>query len=719
MLQFFDTLTDLSGNALNGATVTVTTYPGGVAASIYATNGTSQPIANGVVTSDVTGQVSFYVPDGVYTLTYAYNGSNYKIRSPVQLIDPTGFISVADSSGAANTVVVTNSTVSAQKYVGLKLEILAANTNTGASTLNYQADGGFAINQPGGTSLAAGMIAKNGLFRVEWDGTQWELIGAQSQPFYAQTAAEIAASITPTSTQYIAGSILRYGADPTGTNDSTAAIQAAVNQWAQGGAPVYVPSGTYKQLTSVTLTATSTGRGAATVTNGTGFRMYGDGQGKSIITTPNNIENISTTGATSSNFLFQPQFENLSFINTYAATGSPQSGCNYHHIHLQNPLQARLKNVTLTGAFTDTVGLSTNHGGVWFDNQGYAAAYLNEVVDCWVNHAHVTCDTSDSIIRNCIIWGNGTDYAVKLNNANVLCCDHYDINGLTSTSGHGAVWLTTSASNCRVKGNFFDAQCTYGVWGDQQLSNYIQENIFWENQQAGIHVVNPSFWNICDNIFLNCGSNNAGLLCSDIILDTQSFCDFCTIMGNVHYRTASTTNAYGLYEYVNGVSATQNRIIGNVYADNGGSQYNTPAIKTAVTPFNSTPGSISMGNVGKGTETEVYQTATLTLTGTSNTVTATARISRQLNMVQIYIPSTEGTSTSTAAGFTGLPAAFYPANSQNCGGVPVVDNGSANFGGCCQVSSAGVMTLFKVDGSNFTTSGQKGCLAATINYSLT
>lgn len=40
--------------------------------------------------------------------------------------------------------------------------------------------------------------------------------------------------------------VLNYGADPTGTNDSTSAIQNAVTAAASSGQPVYIPAGTYK-----------------------------------------------------------------------------------------------------------------------------------------------------------------------------------------------------------------------------------------------------------------------------------------------------------------------------------------------------------------------------------------------------------------------------------------------------------------------------------------
>src|SRR5580658_3487814 len=121
MLQFFDTLTDDSGNALLGATVAVTAFPGGGAATIYSTNGTTAPIATSTVVADITGQVSFYAPDGAYILTYSYKGTIYKTCSPVQLIDPMGFVAATDTGSAANVYAVSGSQYPAQLYVGMKL----------------------------------------------------------------------------------------------------------------------------------------------------------------------------------------------------------------------------------------------------------------------------------------------------------------------------------------------------------------------------------------------------------------------------------------------------------------------------------------------------------------------------------------------------------------------------------------------------------------------
>lgn len=254
MYQFFDTLTDDSGNALLGATVQVQNYPSGTLATIYNSNGTTSPIANSTVAADITGQVSFYAPDGAYILIYSYKGTPYKTRSPVQWLDPMGFVALSDTGLTANNYVITDSRLPAQKYVGLKLELLLAHTNTGASVLNFQADGGVAINQPGGAALVPGMLQAAGLARFEWDGTQWQLIGSQSQPFYARTLAEIAASVIPASTAFspdhIGYDVRRTGATGDGATDDRTAI---LNANAVGNA-LYFPKGTYRIASSLTIT---------------------------------------------------------------------------------------------------------------------------------------------------------------------------------------------------------------------------------------------------------------------------------------------------------------------------------------------------------------------------------------------------------------------------------------------------------------------------------
>jgi hypothetical protein len=74
---------------------------------------------------------------------------------------------------------------------------------------------------------------------------------------YPQTTQEKTAGVTPTYYWYASGNVLRYGADPTGTTDSTTAFQSAINsvsyivspttqaQCQVQGGEVYIPRGIY------------------------------------------------------------------------------------------------------------------------------------------------------------------------------------------------------------------------------------------------------------------------------------------------------------------------------------------------------------------------------------------------------------------------------------------------------------------------------------------
>ena len=85
---------------------------------------------------------------------------------------------------------------------------------------------------------------------------------------FRQSAAETSAGVTPANYLFPPGDARRYGADPTGTSDSTTAIQSAIN-CAQYGQQCYVAAGTY--LTSSTLSMVK------------GVKIHGDGKNASII----------------------------------------------------------------------------------------------------------------------------------------------------------------------------------------------------------------------------------------------------------------------------------------------------------------------------------------------------------------------------------------------------------------------------------------------------
>jgi hypothetical protein len=270
MLQYFETLTDDSGNSLYGATCVVTTYPGGTAASIYSSNSVASPIAASTVISDITGQISFYVPDGAYTLSYYYKGTLYKTKSPVQMLDPMGFVYATDT-GTANTLVITSSAYPAGLYVGLKIQVLVANTNTGSTTLNLNSTGAQTVRTPSSSTLTANALIAGGIYLFEWLGSSWQLISNQAVSVYPVTPQETAAGVTPSNLFYQPGDPRRYGgvggatsAGIPSTDDSSAFATAVLT-----GTVYVAPGWSFKVVTGTTRS------GAITMT-GTGT-LYCDG----------------------------------------------------------------------------------------------------------------------------------------------------------------------------------------------------------------------------------------------------------------------------------------------------------------------------------------------------------------------------------------------------------------------------------------------------------
>lgn len=90
--------------------------------------------------------------------------------------------------------------------------------------------------------------------------------------YYARTAAEIAASVTPTNFSYPPGNVLRYGADFTGVVDSAAAFLQARQVATQGSIELLIPGGTYKSTATLVwgfanLQVTATGKVVINFTN--------------------------------------------------------------------------------------------------------------------------------------------------------------------------------------------------------------------------------------------------------------------------------------------------------------------------------------------------------------------------------------------------------------------------------------------------------------------
>lgn len=94
------------------------------------------------------------------------------------LADNNGTLTTAGSSNAY-TLASPNQTISAY-YDGLTLLFEANHTNTGAATLNVNSLGAKSIVRPDGSALKAGAITSGGRYYVSYDGTNMQLVGADT-----------------------------------------------------------------------------------------------------------------------------------------------------------------------------------------------------------------------------------------------------------------------------------------------------------------------------------------------------------------------------------------------------------------------------------------------------------------------------------------------------------------------------------------------------------
>ena len=121
-------------------------------------------------------------------------------------------------------------------------------------------------------------------------------------------------SLTKVSYSMIQGTpinVLDYGADPTGANDSTVAIQAALNS---GGGVIFFPFGTYKIAGGATPTATTL------IVPSTVYELRGEGGFRAPTT-------LNFTGTNNSGTAFDIQSTNLRsvsnlYLNTNASNGN-------------------------------------------------------------------------------------------------------------------------------------------------------------------------------------------------------------------------------------------------------------------------------------------------------------------------------------------------------------------------------------------------------------
>jgi hypothetical protein len=168
----------------------------------FVINSTGQPVVTGTVISSTafnaltadlaTGLSTTMTKDGQTTATANIPMGTFKFTGlgvGSAATDSANISQVQSSFGSfltvsgTDTITATVSPSLTAYAAGQMFAFVAANTNTGAVTINISSLGAKAITKTGNTALTAGDLTANYLFVVVYDGTQFQVVGVSATTF--------------------------------------------------------------------------------------------------------------------------------------------------------------------------------------------------------------------------------------------------------------------------------------------------------------------------------------------------------------------------------------------------------------------------------------------------------------------------------------------------------------------------------------------------------
>lgn len=156
----------------------------GTVISSTAFNALTADLATGLstaLTKDGQTTPTANLPMGTFKFTGMGNGSAATDSANISQVQ-SSFGSFLTVSGT-DTITATVSPSLTAYASGQMFAFVAANTNTGAVTINISSLGAKAITKNGNTALSAGDLTANYLFVVVYDGTQFQVVGVSATTF--------------------------------------------------------------------------------------------------------------------------------------------------------------------------------------------------------------------------------------------------------------------------------------------------------------------------------------------------------------------------------------------------------------------------------------------------------------------------------------------------------------------------------------------------------
>lgn len=478
-----------------------------------------------------------------------------------------------------------------------------------------------------------------------------------------------------------AANVLDYGADPTGSNDSTTAIQAAITN----NSAVYVPAGTYRISSALQIRKNN-------------FSLFGAGSGASILKLVN--------GGSAVNII------NVGKIDTVGAGDEPWENINVSGLCLDGN---RSSNVP--GPY------DINGWGILTANISKSSFTDLKIINCWVagagneiNSNHNTW--SDIYIENC--GHNDGSYPASQGypSFDINSSKYCSYSNIVTKGGYAGFRVLDNCWNNNIQATIYNATYVGFLMGNQPVNTGVFNN-----------VVNVSVYNGCSNqgvvVGVKCwanvinaavygitgvgvyeigyGAGSASNPGNNLYNVTTSQCgqQSCKVDGQgstwfINSRQDGQGGNTGDY-YAVDISGSYNQITASVYDDASpkvrGMALRSGATYNNIIDFQHTTLVTNFENFDISNTNQYYfqyfqgvsnvrRTATLNAGWSNSTVVDTTYVKDGNGFVHVYGTVTGGTGTI----FT-LPSGYHPPVTQT---FPTIANGAI---GLLQIDTSGNITL--------------------------
>jgi hypothetical protein len=539
----------------------------------------------------------------------------------------------------------------------------------------------------------------------------------------ALLAAESALGVTPTNFSFPAYPFVdprRYGADPTGVNDSTVAVQTAINVAYRMKGCVWIGNACNFLVgaLSVTLTGNDTNDGFSIIgssPNGSALTQQGTpGNILTIVgTTPTGnpsaapiyCANFSVIGAGAANFTLRTAtafyLHGVGGVVLERITAYGFDKCVYFHSGLECTVRDCAFTRSYWGVFcdTDTTGAPPNliriHDtsikgcsfyGIIYDTgselivercdmeqNGYAATFtanpgLNAnaatLTSAWqLPTGPYTCEFPDGTVKS-ITFTNGSTAA-------------------TWTGGNpaqSAAWVATPTGAIHITGNL-NASPTFGAGKASLSNNWLEGNVGGYSIQVDAPVLGQSTWFSLRGGHIIASANNLAMrVTATYILIEDCF--------------SNTPNDKWI------LAGTRSRLTNCV-----------PAVLTDTTIYPTYINVVtSIANLSNGR----LDNFTATLTGCTTSPTVNVQVHQQGDQIDLdFLGSLTATSNTTAATLTGLLSKYWPI-ADTIGQLMIQNNGVNGVGPVQVAAATGIITLNFAIG--FTAAGGKGVVGGQLRF---